>query len=255
MSQAENIRQKIVEAIKGEEDLNNMVVEIDTNVEGKTASYPVDLYLACTADNGLNYKILIQTKTAEQTLEKSDLFHFANILQDVQGQVLGVIFTQPVYDKVVQSVAKDVGIMLYEVPAEENQIVWEPAVSDIKIDVDKEWVKAEKEKHQLGDAPIQSGGDPKYMFLYDEQDLCVNTIEGIFDQYIKDVTAKGEYKTVSIQHQFTGSAIYLNTEHELIKRVKLNSLSFTINFRKLSTLDGLDMVKNILRTALRAQLN
>ena len=121
--------------------------------------------------------------------------------------------------------------------------------------MDKEWVKAEKEKHQLGDTPIQSGGDPKYMFLYDEQDLCVNTIEGIFDQYIKDVTAKGEYKTVSIQHQFTGSAIYLNTEHELIKRVKLNSLSFTINFRKLSTLDGLDMVKNILRTALRAQLN
>jgi hypothetical protein len=254
MSQAENIRQKIVEAIKGEEDLNNMVVEIDTNVEGKTASYPVDLYLTCTADNGLNYKILIQTKTAGQTLEKSDLFHFANILQDVQGQVLGVIFTQPIYDKVVQSVAKDVGIMLYEVQAE-DKIVWEPAVSDIKIDVDKEWVRAEKEKHQLGEVPIQSGGNPKYMFLYDEQDLCVNTIEGIFDQYIKDATVKGDYKTAAIQHQFTGSAIYLHTEHEVIKRVKLNSISFTINFRKLSTMDGLDMVKNILRTALRAQLS
>lgn len=254
MSNSEMIMKKIIETIQGEEDLKNITVECKTEVEGRTASYPVDLFLSFHAENGVNYKIIIKTQDIDKELDKNELFHFANLLQDVSGQVMGVIFTQPVYDKLVQDVARDVGIMLYEMRNLADKPVWEANISDVKIDVDKEWVKAEKERLNLGDTPLQSGGNPKFMYLY-ENDICVDSIEGIFNGYIKRQSEQEEFETTKIYHSFAGKEICLKTEHELMSMVKLKGIDFTINFRNISALDGTEIVRNILRTAVRAKLN
>lgn len=255
MCNADIITQKIIETIRSEKDLENMIVKCDVEIEGRTAAYPVDLYLEFDSGNGINYKIIIQVKNIDQELNKQELFHFANILQDISGQVIGVIFTQPVYDKLVQDVAKDVGIMLYEMRNLADKPVWEPNVFNVNLDVDKEWVKAEKEKYNLGDTQIQSGGNPKYMYLYDDADTCVDSIEGIFDGYIKMQNEKDDFREVHIAHIFKDRTIYLKTEHALISKIKLNGISFSIDFRNVTALDGKEIVRNILRTALAAKLN
>lgn len=254
MNNSEMITEKIRETIEGDEELKNISVACKAEVEGRTASYPVDLLLSFHADNGVHYKIVIKTQGIDKELDKNELFHFANLLQDISGQVMGVIFTQPVYDKLVQDVAKDVGIMLYEMRNLADKPVWEAGVSEVKIDVDKEWVAAEKERLGLGDMPIQSGGNPKYMYLY-ENDVCVDSIEGVFNEHIKRQSGQENFEMTRIYHSFEGREVYLKTDHEVMSMVKLKGIGFTIKFRNVSALDGAEIVRNILRAAVRAKLH
>lgn len=255
MSNAELITRKIIETIDAEKELEEVTVNVGAEVEGRTASYPVDIYLEFNAQNGTKYKIIIQVQRVDHELGKHELFHFANILQDISGQVMGVIFTRPVYDKLVQDVAKDVGIMLYEMRNLGDQPVWEPNISNVNIDVDKEWVRAEREKYQLDDTPMQSGGHPKYMYLYDDDDLCVDSVEGIFNAHIKQKRERDDFTPARIQHEFKEKAVYLKTDGSPIPKVKLRGISFDISFRNVTAFDGSEIVRNILRTALAAKLN
>lgn len=255
MSNSEIIREKIIAALQADTELSKIKVACDTEIEGRTSSYPVDLYLDFFAENGVNYKIIIQTQNIDKDLDKNSLFHFANVLQDISGQVLGVIFTQPVYDKLIQDVAKDVGIMLYEMRNLADQAVWEAEISNVEIDVDKDWVKAEKAKYDLGDTPLQSGGNPKYMFLYDEAGICVDSIEGVFNDYIRRQREANVFTEQNFYHDFSEKAMYLQTDHPIISKVKLNGIRFTVKFRNVTALDGKDIISNILRTAVRAKLN
>lgn len=254
MNNSEMIMEKIIETIQADAELSGISVECRTQVEGRTASYPVDLLLSFLADNGVHYKIIIKTQNIDKELDKNELFHFASLLQDISGQVMGVIFTQPVYDKLVQDVAKDVGIMLYEMRNMADKPIWEAGISEVKVDVDKEWVKAEKERLHLGDTLIQSGGNPKFMYLY-ENDICFDSIEGIFNGHIKRQSEQEKFDPVNVYHSFDGQDVFLKTDHETMPMVKLKGIGFTINFRNISALDGAEIVRNILRTAVRAKLN
>lgn len=253
MESSEMIVEKIVATVEGEAALERVSVQRDAQVEGRTASYPVDAYMEFEGDNGIHYKILIDAQNAGRALEKNDLFRFASVLQDISGQVMGVMFTQPVYDKLVQDVARDVGILLYEMRDLSQQAVWEPEVSDIHVDVDRDWVQAEKEKHGLGDAQLQSGGNPKYMYLYDEAGNCCDSVEGVFQRYIRGAQPE-DGAPRRIRHAFDGDAVYLETNHEVIRRVKLREIDFTLTFRNVAALDGGEIVRRILRAALAAKL-
>ena len=253
MDSAEKIARKIVETVEANEALAQVAVQRDAQVEGRTGSYPVDVYLEFQGDNGIRYKILIDTQNAGRPLEKNALFQFASVLQDISGQVMGVMFTQPVYDKLVQDVARDVGILLYEVRNLADRPVWEPEISQVRVEVDRAWVKAEKEKHGLGDAQLQSGGNPKYMYLYDEAGNCVDTVEGVFQTYVRRQSPDANAGPMQICHAFD-SATYLETKHEIIRRVKLQEISFTLSFRNVMALDGDEIVQKILRAALAAEL-
>lgn len=255
MVDANLITEKIMAALAEEEEFSDILVKRDTQVEGRTASYPVDLYLDFFSDNGVHYKIIIKTKTAAKVLTKNELFSFANVLQDISGQVMGVVFTQPVYDAAVHGVARDIGIMLYELRGFAGEPLWEPEVADMKVDVDAEWARAEKAKYGLENETISAGGEPKNMFLYDGDGNCVDSIEGVFNEYIKTRYRTDDFATARIRHEFKDAAVYLATEHHLITRVKLNAVEFTLQFRQIGQLDGREIVISILRAALLARLN
>lgn len=250
---AENLISKIIEVIKSQKGLESVQVERDIQVEGRTASYPVDLYWEFEAGNGVTYKVIAQVKNVEKTLNKNELFQFANVLQDISGQVMGVIFTQPVYDKLVQDIAKDVGIMLYEMGNLQDQSMWQPNISNIKIDFDTDWIKAEKAKKGLEDTPISFSGDPKYMYIYDNQDFCIDSIEGIFNTYVKEYTGNEDFSEKQIEHSFE-KEVYLETGHELIPKVKINGVAFGLNFIQIPAWEAKDIVVKIVNTAVSANL-
>jgi len=250
---AEKLISKIIEVIKSEKGLESVKVERNIQVEGRTASYPVDLYWEFNGGNGVTYKVIAEVKNVERTLNKNELFQFANVLQDISGQVMGVIFTQPVYDKLVQDISKDVGIMLYEMGNFHNKSSWQPNISDIKIDFDTEWIKTEKAKKGLEDAPISFSGDPKYMYIYDAQDSCIDSIEGIFNAYIEERNEKEAFSEARIEHSFE-KEVFLETGHEIIPKVKINGVSFGLSFTQIPAWDAKDIVGKIIHTVLSANL-
>ena len=107
MKKAETMMDEVIELIRNEEKVKTLKIEKDYEVEGRTASYPIDLYWEFEGGNGIVYKVIIQTRQMDKSVDRNRLFHFANILQDISGQVMGVIFTQPVYEKIVKDVARE----------------------------------------------------------------------------------------------------------------------------------------------------
>ncbi|WP_110956189.1 hypothetical protein [Anaerosinus massiliensis] len=250
---SETLISEMIEFVKNEKQLEAIRIEKEVEIEGRTGIYPVDLFLEFQGENGLHYKIIAQVKNMEHQLNKQELFEFVKILQDVSGQVMGVIFTQPVYDKLVRDIAKDVGILLYEMGGVDDKPIYQPNISGIKVDIDEEWVKAEKMKHGLENETIPFSGDPKYMYLYNKENCCIDSIEGIFNSYVKKYSTQEEFSENKIMHSFE-EEVYLQTGHALIPKIRIKCISFYLSFTKVSVWNAEDIMMKIIRTALNARL-
>ena len=76
-------------------------IEKNATVEGRTGEYDVDLLWEFFY-NSNKYKIIIDFKNINKQLPQNELFNFVNLTNDVSGFVTGVIFTKPVYNKIIQ---------------------------------------------------------------------------------------------------------------------------------------------------------
>lgn len=95
-------------------------IEKNATVKGRTGEYDVDLLWEFFY-NSNKYKIIIDFKNINKQLPQMNCL-ILNLTNDVSGFVTGVIFTKPVYNKIIQNVAKDAGIFLYEVDFAEEII-------------------------------------------------------------------------------------------------------------------------------------
>ncbi|MGL5511619.1 MAG: hypothetical protein ACRDBM_00060, partial [Sporomusa sp.] len=126
----ENIYQqavrKIYQAIAGENTVKTIQAQCNAVVEGRTATHDVDLYWEFT-DGDITYKAIIQAK---EQIGLGELFSFLTMVRDIPGQVMGIIVTQPVYQKDIKNMAANAGIILYELSALIAAEVWEPIISN-----------------------------------------------------------------------------------------------------------------------------
>lgn len=236
---------EIYEAIEYVDIVTTCKAQYKTVLEGNTSTHEVDVYWEFT-DGDVTYKVIIQP---QEKASLTDLFNFARTLRDLPGLVLGVVISQPVYDKDIKEMAVNAGILLYEVMPNAIAETWENIVSDVRINVDKAWVKEAKELAGLGDEPVQMSADPKFSFIYDEAGNCLDTVQGVFEQYTgKQTEADGGKQT--IVHSFSAPA-FLQTTHELVPFIKVNDITFDIESVKVKNLMGIEMLENILGVTLR----
>lgn len=241
----EKLIRDIYEAITREKRVKTLDARQQATVEGRTAGHEVDVYWEFT-DDDITYKTIIQART---TTTLAELFAMVRIIRDIPGQTVGIIVTQPVYQKDIKDMAASAGIILYELIPPVQDVV-EPVVDNIRINVDKDWVKAEKERVGLGDEPVQVSHQPKYAFIYNEQGHCVDSIQGIFDSYSKrpDLTVGGQKQSFS--HVFN-PPVFLQTNHELVPFIKLLSMEFDLALVQANELPGEEMVEYILDKVFR----
>jgi len=154
----------IYDAIAQEQSVRTLNTQYPATIQGKTSVHAADIYWEFT-DGDIIYKTVIQAK---ETVTLGELFSLVRIIRDIPGQTTGVLITQPVYKKDIKEMAANAGIILYELLEPSGQDLWEPVVDNIQINVDKEWVKKEKERVGLGDEQVQISANPKYSFIYDE---------------------------------------------------------------------------------------
>lgn len=245
---SQNVYQQVVreiyEAIGDVDVVTTCKAQYKAELEGNTSTHEVDVYWEFT-DGDVTYKVIIQPQE-QATLP--ELFNFARMLRDIPGLVLGVVITQPVYHKDIKDMAVNAGILLYEVLPNAIAETWENHVSDVQINVDKAWVKEAKEQAGLGDEPIQMSSEPKYSYIYDERRNCLDTVQGVFEQYTGQ-QAEGSGKQ-TIVHSFAVPA-FLQTNHELVPFIKVNDITFDIESVKVKNLMGIEMLENILGVTLR----
>lgn len=196
-------------------------------LQGRMDTHPVDLYWEFT-DGDITYKTVIHSSCWEKTASSSDLFKFVSLLRDIPGQTTGVLFSQPIYHKDTQQLAKDAGVLLFELSREAAAPRREAIVHNPGIQVDTVWAKAEKERLGLEHETFQFSGDPQYLFLYDEQDNCVDTVHSVIAGYLQ--RREGDsMERISVHHYFE-TPTFLQIGNEFIPRVKLTSVMFDIEY-------------------------
>lgn len=236
---------EIYEAIAGIDTVTTCKAQINAVIEGRTSTHEADVYWEFT-DGDITYRVVIQSK--EQT-SMAELFVFLRMLRDIPGQVMGVIVTQPVYQKDIKDMAVSAGILLYELTDPIATAVWEPVVSNVQVNVDKVWVKQAKEQAGLGDEPVQVSADPKYSFIYDDAGNCLDTVQRIFDEYGKRQQTSGDGPQ-TIVHTFAAPA-FLQTNHVLVPFIKLDNITFDVELANINHRAGEEMLADILENILQ----
>lgn len=244
-----NIYQQAVremyEAIADVDTVKTCKAQYNAMIEGKTSTHEVEAYWEFT-DGDITYKVVIQAK---EQASLAELFIFLRMLRDIPGQVIGVVVTQPVYQKDIKDMAANAGILLCELTQPITTEVWEPVVSNVQVNVDRPWVKQAKEQAGLGDEPVQVSADPKYSFIYDEAGNCIDTVQGIFDQYGKQhKVGSGEPQT--IVHTFSVPT-FLQTNHVLVPFIKLDNIMFDVELANVNHRAAEDMLANIVDIILK----
>lgn len=232
---------EIYEAIAGIDTVHTSKAQHNAVIAGNTSDHEVELYWEFT-DGGVTYKVLVQSK---EQASLPELFNFMRTLRDIPGLVLGVVVTQPVYQKDIKDMAANAGILLYEMLPTVVE-TWENMVGNVQINIDKAWVKAAKEQAGLGDEPIQMSSEPKYSYLYDEARNCLDSVQGVFEQYGKQQLS-GDKQT--IVHSFAVPT-FLQTNHELVPFIKVDNITFDLQQLEVSSQRGTEMLENILDIAL-----
>lgn len=244
---SESLISTILQAIAKVEMPKTLDVQQNAVVTGRMHEHQADIYWEFT-DGAIIYRTLINAHDWQKTASTADLFNLLAELRDIPGQTTGVLFTQPIYQKDVRKLANEAGIVLYELPIPDDTVFWQPLVSNPKINVDTEWAKTEKERLGKIDETIQFGGNPKYLFIYDNDGNCIDTVQGIIDSHAKKrhITAQDKEH---ITHSFDQSA-FLQTDNEFFPRVKLESIAFELEFIDPNAIQGEDMVRYILENIL-----
>ena len=232
--------------------IDTIKIEKNANVEGRTGEYEVDLLWEFLYNDN-KYKIIVDFKNMNKQLPQNELFNFVNLTNDVSGFVTGVSFTKPVYDKVVQNVAKDAGIFLYEIDLEEENTTPKPQISNVKINVDKEWVAQEKKAKGLDNENIKTSSDPRHLFIYDNSGNCIESLEAIFNKYLKGDSKEDGFNE-NIEHKFEEDT-FLTTNHPIIDKIKINSVKFDLDFMSIPKYDPQEIIRKIANFAVGKSLN
>lgn len=236
---------EIYEAIAGVDTVTTCNAQYNAVIEGKTSTHEAEVYWEFT-DGEVTYKVIIESK---EQASSPELFTFMRTLRDIPGLVLGVVVTQPIYQKDIKEMANKAGILLYEMAQPAAKETWEAVIGNIQINIDKAWVKEAKEQAGLGDEPIQMSAEPKFSFIYDEAKNCIDTVQGIFDHYSKQ-KIDGNSGKQTIVHSFDAPA-FLQTTHELVPFIKLDNITFDIEMLKIDNLVGTEMLESILEITLK----
>ncbi|MDR1701526.1 MAG: hypothetical protein LBR56_01970 [Sporomusaceae bacterium] len=218
--------EELMAAINEQDYVETLKLQKNASVEGKTASHPVDLYWEF-ADDSLTYKTLISTETLNTAASRADIIKMAEKVRDIYGQATGILFSRPIYDQDAKKMAANIGISVCELlPSLPD--VWEPAVDNFQINADADFVKSEKERLGITEQITVANKNPKQLFLYDQNFICTDTVQGVIAEYVKKAEPANT-EPRQIDHVFA-EPTFLQTGDERIPFVKIAGVSFTLAF-------------------------
>lgn len=243
----EEIVREVSAAIGREDSVRTVRAEVNAAITGKTASYVVDVYWEFT-DGDVVYKTVIQARDWDKAAGNRELFRFLSLLRDIPGQTTGVWFTRPVYEADTKRLAEDAGIILYELRSGDGQTA-ELVAGNVDVEVDADWVRAEKERLGMGGESVRVSGAPRELFLYDGKGDCFDSLDGIINDYVRR-GLDGGTERARVRHEFAGP-VFMRIGHEAFPLVKLRAVAFELELVDPAALNGREIVGYILEKVIR----
>ena len=90
---------------------------------------------------------------------------------------------------------------------------------------------------------IKTSSDPKHLFIYDAAGNCLESLEAIFNKYIKEAEHK-DGSSENINHTFAED-MFLTTNHHIIDKIKIKSVNFDLEFISAPQYDPQEIIRNI----------
>jgi hypothetical protein len=109
----ESLTQGIFQTILDQEAVQNIRVERNVQLKGKSTSHQIDVYWKFVLGR-LTYETIVEAKDWNKRVDQGRLLAFKAILDDLPGQPKGVFVTRTGYQEGAKDVAASQGIILYE---------------------------------------------------------------------------------------------------------------------------------------------
>lgn len=244
MQEVNKLIEDMIATIHCDMSVETLEITRDALVEGRTCEHRVDLYWKFKSHDIVYQALVDASHYNEEKITKKMLFQAFSAANDINGQVVGVVLTKPIMDPAVKELAEKSRIVLCEVGEGIAQQVVEPIVKRMNINFDREWIKAEKERLGIGDKQINFKGNPKYLFIYDEEENCIDSLEGVVESILRDKAKSGYLDEEDIDHLF-GAPTYLKIDDEYFPKVKILGLVVTAEIKKSALVGTEDIVENI----------
>ena len=148
----EKLTQKIFSQIVNQNSVQNINVQHDITLPGKTTSHQIDVYWEFEV-GGLQYQTVIQAKDWKNKVKKEQMLAFKAILDDLPSGTKGVFVSKSGFQSGAIEVAQAHGIKIFELrkPTDSDWIgkmteldveihLQKPYANNLALELDKQWV-------------------------------------------------------------------------------------------------------------------
>jgi hypothetical protein len=226
----EKLTQQVFDAIHKAEGITNIDVRQNVKLQGKVATHQIDVYWEFL-QGGITYRTVVQCKDWQSGVKQEQLFAFKSVLDDLPDQPRGVVVSRGGFQEGAREFAKAHGILLYEL-REPRDADWDGYIREVHIEgrllaprvhafevvPDTAWIKAEKLRLGLGDAPIEvSYGGPLGRLHFFREDGTPLTNGG---DLAEPLVPKVEGERARVRHEFEAPT-FMETHHPVLTRMKV----------------------------------
>ena len=148
----DKLTQKIFSQIVNQNSVQNINVQHDITLPGKTTSHQIDVYWEFEV-GGLQYQTVIQAKDWKNKVKKEQMLAFKAILDDLPSGTKGVFVSKSGFQSGAIEVAQAHGIKIFELrkPTDSDWIgkmteldveihLQKPYANNLALELDKQWV-------------------------------------------------------------------------------------------------------------------
>jgi len=154
----EKVTKTIFEKALARDDVKNLTIEHNAHIRGnKLGEHQIDVYWRFTV-GGVEHQVCVQCKDWKQNVPPAAVFTFAGVLADIPGQPRGIMIARTGFTQGAKDIAEKDGIVLYTLREPETDADWDglirqiiinveplvPQFSPLAINIDEEWLAAEK---------------------------------------------------------------------------------------------------------------
>ena len=248
--------QKVFQSILDQKFVQNITVQHDVTLQGKSTSHQIDVYWEFS-DGISTYATIVQAKDYASRVSQDKLLTFKSVIDDLPTHPKGIFVTKTGYQKGAKSYAEANGILLFELrqPTDNdwdghirniivNCTMSSPRISDFKITIDFNWLN---ENYKNIPNKIEISGYNNEIFLCNDQKEPIASLYEITNDLIK---RHSQDTSPQVIEKFFDKPIFIDYATDGIDLLKIKKLSFTLSYNTYNDtieINGDSIVKFILK--------
>jgi Restriction endonuclease len=235
----EKVSKTIFEKALQRQDVENLAVEHDAHIQGRTVEHQIDVYWRFKVA-GVEYQTVVQCKDWQSAVPQGAVFTFACVIDDIPGQPRGIMIARAGFQDGAKKVAAAKGIKLYTLREPATNGDWEglirqidinievtvPHVEDLSVEFDDAWFHAEQARLSVAQGEtieLRMAGSTADPWTCDMNGQPLQTGQEILDSLFRE--HKSSETPQRVRHVFPDQTYMYASGDPRFPRVKVVALS------------------------------